>query len=149
MAREMSEIENALLDQAVQLILGEWCIHWSKVKELVAGAAGDETNGKFIQTALPETMMLVVAKRGSARRHLRGALQNRLYSSLEALIRQLTKSADTVAEAAAAARNESALQWNPACDEIQIPLVAEWQGLEKHRPRNPAPAQSRRRSPDQ
>ena len=60
-AREMSEIENALLDQAVQLILGEWCSQWSKVKELKPVLLGCETNGKFIQTALTETMMLVIA----------------------------------------------------------------------------------------
>ena len=94
-AREMSEIENALLDQAVQLILGEWCTHWSKVKELKPVLLGCETNGKFIQTALPETMMLVVAMEARI-----GNCTERLqigfpYSSLEVLIRQLTRGAET------------------------------------------------------
>ena len=129
-AREMSEIENALLDQGVHLILGEWCIHWSKVKELKPVLLGCETNGKFIQTALPETMMLVVAMEARV-----GTCVERLqigfpYSSLEALIRQLTKSADTVAEAPPQPATKAPCKWNPACDEIQIPLVAEWQGLE-------------------
>ena len=71
--REMSEIENALLDQAVQLILGEWCSHWTKSKELKPVLLGFETNGKFIQqTAPPETVMLVITL-GSPSRQLCGA----------------------------------------------------------------------------
>jgi flagellar motor switch protein FliM len=129
-AREMSEIENALLDQAVQLILGEWCSHWAKVKELKPVLLGCETNGKFIQTALPETMMLVVAMEvrvGNCAERLQIGFP---YSSLEALIRQLTKGADMATEPPAQPATKAPCKWNPACDDVRIPLVAEWQGLE-------------------
>ena len=95
--REMSEIENALLDQAVQLILGEWCGHWSQSKGTEACAAGSETNGKFVQTAPPETMMLVVAleaRFGNCTEQIQIGFP---YASLEALIRQPAKSADVAA----------------------------------------------------
>ncbi len=129
-AREMSEIENALLDQAVQLILGEWCTHWSKVKELKPVLLGCETNGKFIQTALPETMMLVVAMEARI-----GNCTERLqigfpYSSLEVLIRQLTRGAETPADGPAQPAVKPPCKWNPCFDDICIPLVAEWQGIE-------------------
>ncbi len=129
-AQEMSEIENALLDQAVQLILGEWCDHWSRVKELKPVILGSETNGKFIQTAPPETMMLVIAMEARL-----GNCQEKIqigfpYASLEALIRQLTKSANMVADAPAQPAAKAACKWNPCFDDVTIPLVAEWQGLE-------------------
>jgi flagellar motor switch protein FliM len=129
-AREMSEIENALLDQAVQLILGEWCIHWSKMKELKPVLLGCETNGKFIQTALPETMMLVVAMEGRIGNCVQQIQIGFPYSSLEILIRQLTKGADTAADAPSPPLPKAACKWNPCFDDVRIPLVAEWQGIE-------------------
>lgn len=129
-AQEMSEIENALLDQAVQLILGEWCIHWSKVKELKPVLLGSETNGKFIQTAPPETMMLVIAMEARLGQCVERIQIGFPYASLETLIRQLTKSADMVVDAPAQSAAKVACKWNPCFDDVTISLVAEWQGLE-------------------
>jgi flagellar motor switch protein FliM len=129
-AQEMSEIENALLDQAVQLILGEWCSHWLKVKELKPVLLGCETNGKFIQIAPPETMMLVAAMEarvGDCAEQIQIGLP---YSSLEILIRQLTKGAETAADAAPPPVPKAPCKWNSCFDDVRIPLVAEWQGLE-------------------
>jgi len=129
-AREMSEIENALLEQAVQLILGEWCSHWSKMKELKPVLLGCETNGKFIQTALPETMMLVIAMEARIGTCV-GQLQIGFpYSTLETLIRQLTKGAGTPADAPPLPATKPPCKWNPCFDDVCIPLVAEWQGIE-------------------
>src|ERR1700722_9017655 len=47
---ERSEIENALLEQTVQLILDEWCGQWKSVKELKPVILGCESNGRFVQT---------------------------------------------------------------------------------------------------
>ncbi len=91
---------------------------------------GCETNGKFIQTALPETMMLVVAMEARVGNCVERLQIGFPYSSLEALIRQLTKGADMVTEAPAQAATKAPCKWNPACDDVRIPLVAEWQGLE-------------------
>jgi flagellar motor switch protein FliM len=127
---EMSEIENALLDQAVQLILGEWCTHWSKVKELKPVLLGCETNGKFIQSALPETMMLVIlmeARIGECTERLQIGFP---YSSVEALIRQLTKGADSGADSPPQPAPKAPCKWNPCFDDIPVPLVAEWLGIE-------------------
>jgi flagellar motor switch protein FliM len=128
--REVSEIENALLDQAIQIILGEWCSHWVKVKELKPVLLGYETNGKFVQTAVPETMMLVVVMEACI-----GACTGQIqiafpYSSLEILIRGLNRSAESVPEAPAQTAVAPACKWNPSFDDVCIPVVAEWQGVE-------------------
>jgi flagellar motor switch protein FliM len=128
--REMSEIESALLDQAVQLILGEWCSQWARLKDLKPVLLGCETNGKFVQTALPETMMLVIALEvhiGTCAERLQIGIP---YTSLEALIRQLAKSSDTAPEALPQPTTKAPCKWNPCFDDVRIPLVAEWQGIE-------------------
>ena len=56
-----SEIELALLDQAVQLVLVEWCNNWASVEELTPTLLGHETNGQFMHTASHDAMMLVLA----------------------------------------------------------------------------------------
>jgi len=129
-AQEMSEIENALLDQAVQLILAEWCSHWSKVKELKPVLLGHETNGKFIQTAPPETIMLVIAMEARVGNCVEQIQIGFPYASLEILIRQLTKSADMAADAPPQPSAKTPCKWNACFDDVCVPLVAEWQGLE-------------------
>jgi flagellar motor switch protein FliM len=130
--REVSEIENALLDQAIQLILGEWCSHWTRMKELKPALLGFETNGKFVQAAVPETMMLVIAldaQIGSCTGQIQIAFP---YNSLEGLIRELNRGVDTVAAAEAAPQVavKPAAKWNPCFDDVCIPAVAELHGIE-------------------
>jgi flagellar motor switch protein FliM len=126
-AQEMSEIESALLDQAVQHILGAWCSHWSKVKELKPVLLGFETNGKFVQTAPPETMMLVITMEASVGNCVEQMQIGFPYSSLETLICQLTKGAEMVMDVPAQTATKAAGKWNPCFDNVCIPLVAEWQ----------------------
>ena len=128
--REMSEIENALLDQAIQIVLGEWCGHWVKMKELKPVLLGFETNGKFVQTAVPETMMLVIAMEariGDCTEQIQIAFP---YSSLEVLIRGLSRGADPAPEAQPQPAASPGCKWNPAFDDVCIPVVAEWQRVE-------------------
>jgi flagellar motor switch protein FliM len=131
--REISEIENALLDQAIQLILGEWCSHWTKMKELKPALLGFETNGKFVQAAVPETIMLVIAldaQIGNCTGQIQIAFP---YNSLEGMIRELNRSIDAppVTEATpATAAVKQATKWNPCFDDVCIPAVAELHGIE-------------------
>ncbi|HEY3857456.1 MAG TPA: flagellar motor switch protein FliM [Verrucomicrobiae bacterium] len=130
--REISEIENALLDQAIQLILGEWCSHWTKHKQLKPALLGFETNGKFVQAAVPETMMLVIsldAQIGNCTGQIQIAFP---YNSLEGMIRELNRSVDAppVTEAAPVAPVKPVTKWNSCFDDVCIPAVAELQGIE-------------------
>ncbi len=130
-APEMSEIERALLEQNVQLILEEWCSHWTRVKALKPVILGYENTGRFIQTASPETMMLVLtleAKMGEGT----GLIQIGFpYATVEPLIHQISQGADNAthpAPAPAAAAPVS--KWNNTFNDVCIPLIAQWDGLE-------------------
>lgn len=129
--RDLSEIEVALLDQAVQLIIGEWCSHWAKIRELRPSLLGHENNGRFLQTSLPDTVMLAL----SMEAHI-GDCQEQIligfpYSTLEPLIRQLGENLNPQAEEGAVAATASAHpRWKPGLDDVIIPVTGEWSGME-------------------
>ncbi|HET7624117.1 MAG TPA: FliM/FliN family flagellar motor switch protein [Verrucomicrobiae bacterium] len=127
--REMSEVERALLEQASQIILGEWCRHWAKFKELKPVLLGYETNGEFIQIA-PDTNMLALSMEISMG-DCAGRIQMGFpYSGVESLVRQLSRDTEMVSAAPAPVSPASPQQWRACFDEIPIPLTAEWDGLE-------------------
>jgi len=128
-AREISEIEKALLDQIVQIILEEWCNNWAVVKPLKPSLLGCESNGRFLQTAPPQTNMLVLAidaLLGDCAGQIKLAFP---YPTLEPCLRQLCAEAEPSAEMSAPVP-AAPLKWNRGLDEVTLPVTAEWQGLE-------------------
>ncbi|MDB6131159.1 MAG: flagellar motor switch protein FliM [Verrucomicrobiales bacterium] len=124
-----TEIEIALLNQAVQVILGEWSNHWQKVQELRPVLLGYENNGRFVQTAPHDTIMLALtmeARLGDCMEQIQIGFP---YYTLEPLIRQLGQTVENSIHEAAQ-KNAPATRWNAVYDELQVPLTAEWQGLE-------------------
>jgi flagellar motor switch protein FliM len=121
---DFSEIEMALLDQAVQLILGEWCNHWTSVQELRPVLLGHENNGQFLQTAPHDTIMLVLAmeaKVGDCLEQIQIALP---CFTLEPLIRKLGHVTED--EVATARPVVAPLKWNRNFDEVPVPVTAIW-----------------------
>lgn len=124
---EFSEIEMALLDQAVQLILGEWCNHWAGVQELSSTLLGHENNGQFLQTAPHDTVMLALvidAKLGDCSEKIQIALP---CSTLEPLIRKLGQSTEFVTDAPRPLAPSP--KWNRNFDDVPVPVTALWDDL--------------------
>jgi flagellar motor switch protein FliM len=127
--REISEIEKALLDQIVQIILEEWCNNWAVVKPLKATLLGCESNGRYLQTAPPQTSMLTLAmdaRLGECEGQIKLAIP---YAALEPCLRQLCVGTEPGADTPASAPAPPA-KWNRCLDDVVLPLTAEWQGLE-------------------
>ncbi|HEX3718728.1 MAG TPA: FliM/FliN family flagellar motor switch protein [Verrucomicrobiae bacterium] len=127
--RELSEIENALLGQIVQIILEEWCGNWARLKALKPSQLGCETNGRFLQTASADTNMLVLcvdARNGESTGQLKLAFQ---YSALETLLRQLAPEADGPSEAPPPPA-PTAPKWNRNLDDVELPVTAVWQAAD-------------------
>ncbi len=123
---DFSEIEMALLDQAVNLILSEWCHHWTSVQELRPMLLGHENNGQFLQTAPHDTIMLVLsmeAKIGDCLEQMQIALP---CFTLEPLIRKLGHITDAAVEAELPV---TSLRWNRNFDEVPVPVSAMWDDL--------------------
>jgi flagellar motor switch protein FliM len=124
--RELTEIEIALLDQVALLMLTEWCNHWPEMRDLRPSLLGHESNSHFLQTAIPETAMIILAMNGGIGEQSEPIQLVFPYATVEPLMRLLNPSLPgTETVPAPPAR----LKWNPEFDDVQVPVIVEWHGL--------------------
>jgi flagellar motor switch protein FliM len=127
--RDFTDIEAALLDQAVHIVLTEWCNQWAGLQELRPTVLGHESSGRFLQTASHDTIMVDLALEARV-----GDCQECLQMgfpcyTLESLVQKFSvKFEANVKEQAAA--TPTGLKWNPKLDHMQVPISAHWSGLE-------------------
>lgn len=125
--RDMTEIEIALLDQALQIMLAEWCNHWNYDHEIRPLLLGHETNGRFLQTASPDTVMLHL----SIEAHIGDCVEpiqlGFPYYTLEPLVLRMNKLLDLNAQDAVSQKPPEP-KWNPRFEDVMIPVAAEWLG---------------------
>jgi flagellar motor switch protein FliM len=124
-ARDLSEIEIALIDQVSALVINEWCNHWPEMKNLHPALLGHENNSRYLQTALPDAAMLVLTLSGGIGEQSDHMQLVFPYATVEPLVRLLSPSLP-VAETPARAGKP---RWNTEFDEVKVPVVAEWHGL--------------------
>jgi flagellar motor switch protein FliM len=124
--RDLTDIEVALSDQSVMLILSEWCNHWPEMRDLHATILGHENNSKFLQTSPPDTSMLVLTISATIAEQTETFQIVFPYATLEPLMRHLNP--ELSAHEPAPPR-PSKPRWNAEFDEVKVPLTAEWQGL--------------------
>jgi len=147
-ARELSEIEVALVDQVSTLLVNEWCAHWPEMRspreitgasalpphgesisrgELRPSYLGHENNSRFLQTATPETAMLIITLNAGLGDQLEPIQLAFPYVTVEPLMRLLAPAGLPEIEITAAAALQP--KWNPEFNDVRVPVVAEWQGL--------------------
>lgn len=127
--REMSEIELALLNQAVGIVLAEWCSQWAKIKDIRPHVLGHENNGRFLQSSPHDTVMLAVAieaRVGDCMEQMQFAFPCR---TLEPLVSALNAISERGDEAPAGKEAPRQTRWNPSLAHVRVPVVAEWQNL--------------------
>ena len=124
--RDLTEIEVALSDQSALLILGEWCNHWPEIRDLHATLIGHENNSKFLQTAPPDTSMLILNLETKIADQVENFQIVFPYATVEPIMRLLNPALPE--EEAAPLRNTQP-RWSPEFDEVKVPVTAEWQGL--------------------
>ncbi len=125
-ARDLSEIEIALADQITAVVLAEWCGQWPEIRDLRPALLGHENNSRFLQTAPPETAMLILsleAVLGEQRENIELAFP---YATVEPLLRLLSPS---LPEADPTPVRPAKLRWSPGFDDVKVTASAEWQGL--------------------
>ncbi len=124
-ARELTEIEVALLGQVTHLLTEAWCAHWAGWKELKSTLLGHESDPRYLQSSAPETTLLVAsfeAQIGDCSGPIRLALP---FPTLEPLLQKIRAELQPPIEAPT---NQPAVNsppvWNPALDQVSIPLNA-------------------------
>lgn len=126
--REMSEIEGALLSQAVSIVLGEWCSHWHSVQELRPNILGTENNPRFLQSSSHDTVMLAL----SMEVRVGDCLEQMQFAFPCFTLEPLVQSLHALREQSENGKPENILhqrRWNPALADVEVNVAAEWQGL--------------------
>jgi len=123
--RYLTEIEIALLEDVVGMILQEWCTPWKNEMELRPSIIGHENNGRFLQTSPKDAVVLALsieASLGDCSEQIQIGLP---YYTIEPLVRKMqarrqkdTTSADVVTKR---------VSWQPVFDHITVPVRAEWE----------------------
>jgi flagellar motor switch protein FliM len=124
--RDLSEIEIALIDQVATLVITEWCNHWPEMRGLHPALLGHENNSRFLQTATPDTAMLILTMNGGIGEQSEPIQIVFPYATVEPLMRLLSPSLPGSEAAPARALKP---KWNSEFDEVKVPVIAEWQGL--------------------
>jgi flagellar motor switch protein FliM len=125
--RYLTEIEMALIEDVIYLVLEEWCRQWEDTRELNASLIGRENNGRFLQTSPHDAIMLVLtmeASIGDCSEPMQIALP---YYTIEPVIRKMQENAkrfnNTVGE-------KLDPHWMPVYNDINVPVRAEWKAFE-------------------
>jgi flagellar motor switch protein FliM len=120
--RNLTEIELALVEDILPLILSEWARLWEgKDQPLQPRCIGHETNGRFLQTSPPDTVMVVVGMEvalGEAVEPVQFALP---FAMIEPLFRKIQGERRQSEEA-----RPRQIRWRAPYDTIHVQVTAEW-----------------------
>lgn len=125
--RYLTEIEMALMEDVLYLMLEEWCRQWEDTRELNASLIGRENNGRFLQTSAHDAIMLVLtmeASLGDCSEPMQIALP---YYTLEPVIRKMQENSRRFSRNGSEKKDA---RWMPIYNEIQVPVRAEWKAFE-------------------
>ena len=120
--RTLTEIEIALLDDVVQLVLGEWTQLWEKENaELKPQCIGHETSGRFLQTSSPDASIIVTAMELTFGEMTEKVQLGIPFPLIEPMLRQRQK-----AQPRNVQTSPKKMQWRAPYAGIAVPISAEW-----------------------
>ena len=125
--RYLTEIEMALLEDVIQIILEEWCGQWKSEQELHGQIIGHENNGRFLQTSPKDAIVLILSLEvnfGDCAEPIQIGVP---YYTIEPLVKKMQARRQKDANVTPAVRNQA---WQTSYDPIEVPLRAEWQPYE-------------------
>lgn len=125
--RYLTEIEIALLEDVIMIILEEWCHQWKHEKELHPQVIGHENNGRFLQTSPKDAIILgltIEANFGDCAEQIQIGVP---YYTIEPMVKtmQARRQKDSTPGSVSAKA-----EWKPVYQNITIPTRAEWDAFE-------------------
>ena len=126
--RYLTEIEVALMDDVVHMILEEWCHQWKSEQELTPLIVGHENTGRFLQTAPKDAVILAMtleASFGDCSEQIQIGVP---YYTIEPLVRSMQ--ARRAKDANVTTTIEKKATWKENYATIAMPVRAEWDTFE-------------------
>lgn len=126
--RYLTEIEIALLDDVVHMILEEWCHQWKTEQELTPLIIGHENSGRFLQTSPKDAVVLAMtleANFGDCSEQIQIGVP---YYTIEPLVRRMQQRRAKDANVATVAAKKAT--WQDNYSNIAMPVRAEWDTFE-------------------
>ncbi len=125
--RYLTEIEVALIEDVIGILLEEWCTLWKSEQELRPSIIGQENNGRFLQTSPRDAIMLAITLEcsfGDCSEQIQIGIP---YYTIEPVVKkmQARRQKDTVVTPPL-----KRAEWQPAYDRVVVPVRAEWQAFE-------------------
>jgi len=121
--RYLTEIEIALLEELIDVVLREWCLQWKEEKELVATQLGYESNPRFLQICSNDTAMLILGIEGLA-----GDMVDEMqiavpYTMIEPIIKNMQAGRNRELEMHT---NKPKSSWRKPFEQIAVPITVDW-----------------------
>jgi flagellar motor switch protein FliM len=125
--RYLTEIEIALIEDVILILLEEWCGQWKSEQELRPLIIGHENNGRFLQTSPRDAIMLAMALEcnfGDCSEQIQIGVP---YYTIEPVVKkmQARRAKDTAVNSPV-----KRAEWQQAYDRIAMPVRAEWNAFE-------------------
>ncbi|PTX90906.1 flagellar motor switch protein FliM [Opitutus sp. ER46] len=125
--RYLTEIEIALIEDVILIMLEEWCAQWKSEQELHPSIIGHENNGRFLQTSPRDAIMLALTLEcnfGDCSEQIQIGVP---YYTIEPVVKQMQarRQKDT-----AVTQTVKRAEWHPAYERVMIPVRAEWHAFD-------------------
>lgn len=121
--RYLTEIEMNLVDDVANIILDEWCRQWKSERELDASIIGHESNGRFLETAPADSIMLVLTMEAGVGDCSESIQIGIPYYTLEPIIKKMYENKEKEINPELSSAKAS---WQESFDKVDIPVRAEW-----------------------
>jgi flagellar motor switch protein FliM len=125
--RYLTEIEVALMEDVIQIILEEWCAQWKSEQELHGLIIGHENNGRFLQTSPKDAIVLALTMEvnfGDCSEQIQIGVP---YYTIEPLVKKMQARRQKDATVSQVEKHPA---WQASYDRITVPVRAEWQAFE-------------------
>ena len=125
--RYLTEIEIALLEDILRIILEEWCVQWHHEGDLHPKIIGHENNGRFLQTSQKDAIVLALTIEfdfGDCSEPMQIGVP---YYMIEPMVKaiQARRNRDS-----SPTQPHAPAQWKDVNDHISLPVGAEWDAFE-------------------
>ena len=122
-SRYLTEIEIALLEELIDIVLREWCLQWKEEKNLVASQLGYESNPRFLQICSNDTAMLILGIEGLAGDTVDEMQIAVPYMMIEPIIKKMQAGRTRELDLHTA---KPAASWRTPFDQIAVPVTVDW-----------------------